>query len=272
MRDLRRKKHPSGSCPQEMGIAAPSEREAAVRALHDAWTERLVEGLHLCPFARASREQGRSAVHLWEGEVPGAAGDARVEDALAQFFLACLADAKAEVVQVIVPGLSIEPLVWEKVAKAYHALLRPLHPDGGWAVAAFHPQAPFGVSSAAALVPLFRRSPFPTIQWLRLSVLERVREGREDHDRYVAPGTPEFLAILSTPPRPGVARVVAEANERTAYRVGIERIVDEQEALAIAGAMAYPTSEYSSDPFVRAGSVTGSLPREGSDFAVPEEE
>jgi hypothetical protein len=179
MRDLRRKKHPSGSCSQEAGIAAPSEHEAAVRALHDAWTERLVEGLHLCPFARASREQGRSAVHLWEGEVPGAAGDARVEDALAQFFRACLADEKAEVVQVIVPGLSIEPLVWEKVAKAYHALLRPLHPDGGWAVAAFHPKAPFGVSSAAALVPLFRRSPFPTIQWLRLSVLERVREAAQ---------------------------------------------------------------------------------------------
>lgn len=223
-----------------LGARDVAEDDVRVLALHARWTEEFVEALNLCPFARQARLQGRSPVHVLRGVVPCVPEAVDEAPAIEAAQREQLGTTDAEVVQFVFPGLRVDALAWEKIGKAWAQRLRT-HNETGWAVAAFHPDAAYGRRTAASLVPLFRRTPFPTIQWLRLDVLARVREGRNDRERFVAPGSAEFLALLHQPPKPGIAALVADANLVTAERVGIDVLEARLRALALDAVLCYPT-------------------------------
>jgi hypothetical protein len=102
-----------------------------------------------------------------------------------------------------------------------------------WAVAAFHPELPFTAASPSEAIPLFRRSPDATLQWLRLDALERVRRGRPEGD-VVLPVVPrDAAALLAQVSKPGLADVVAENNRRTADALGWEVVEERFKGLAL---------------------------------------
>jgi hypothetical protein len=62
---------------------------------------------------------------------------------------------------------------WERFAER----VRRTHADAPFLAAAFHPgyRAPDGVLDAARLVPFIRRTPDPTLQLVRASLVDRLR-------------------------------------------------------------------------------------------------
>ena len=53
------------------------------------------------------------------------------------------------------------------------------------ACAPLHPKLPFVEANMYGLVPLFRRAPDPTIQWVRLDGLEALYAGRGSDNQYL---------------------------------------------------------------------------------------
>ena len=75
------------------------------------------------------------------------------------------------------------------------------------------------------MVPLFRRSPDPTLQWISLAALERVREGRP-HGEVLLPRDPaEARALLASLERPSLADAIADTNRERAFGYGVEALV-----------------------------------------------
>lgn len=136
---------------------------AAVEALHLRFVTEVIEAGDFCPWARGARLQGRVAIDV-----------CTVVD-LEVRVRHWLTDPAVEVVQLVVPDLPDAALRWrERVA----LLERALRADGvtvPFAFAAFHPQHPGRPESVGGAIGLLRRSPFPMVQLIRLSVLDAVR-------------------------------------------------------------------------------------------------
>jgi hypothetical protein len=117
-----------------------------------------VVGFGVCPFAAPALTSGAVA--------------RRVLDDLEAAPAAIAAWAAATTVEV---GLLLFPsltLGFEAFDRAC-APLRTAHP--AFVAAVFHPEAPYQVGTAAQAVGFFRRAPDPTLQLVRVAVLDRVR-------------------------------------------------------------------------------------------------
>lgn len=79
------------------------------------------------------------------------------------------ADQQVEVALLIFPTVTMAPVAFD----AWCAPLRSAHPE--FVAAVFHPDTPYELGSPAQAVGLFRRAPDPTLQLVRVSVLDSVR-------------------------------------------------------------------------------------------------
>ncbi len=92
-----------------------------------------------------------------------------------------------------------------------------------FAMAAFHPDAAPDLGSPARLVPFIRRSPDPTIQLVRLSVLEELRRPFERGTGYVDPADLAAVeTLLAAPAKKPLHERIARSNLETVERVGVE--------------------------------------------------
>lgn len=188
-------------------------------SFNEQYNERFVEGQSLCPYAREGRKRGETQrfTHFQSGDDWGA---------LVQLFLNIASDETQVVAQVIFPDLEIEAESWiefcHHITRLGHAARR-----GGdvLANAALHPRLPYRSTSAYSLIPLFRRAPDPTIQWVRLDRLEKLYEGRAKGSTFVDPAN--LLSMLDRPAVKSLYDRVAEANLATVLGYGIERMESE---------------------------------------------
>lgn len=133
----------------------------------------VVERFGLCPWARGARESGAVERRVLAG--------LSVDATLAAF------DEVAAL-----PGALIGLLVFPEAAAATvrdaeafdrfcesvrQALARRAGGRPAMAMAAFHPRAVYSLKTPAQLVPLLRRSPDPTIQLVRFSSLDQLKNG-----------------------------------------------------------------------------------------------
>lgn len=165
-----------------------------VHRIHDRYLTEVVEGLHLCPFARRSREQGRvhRPILRCDGTRPTPADAA---NALAD---TARAHPDAEIVLLTFIGddarlatpQRFDTLVRE-IREAFNALtdVRPFfmvgfHRDGGQVAEGDTPPR----LTPDSLVPLLRRTPDPVIQCVDTETLERVRAQaqRTAHEKMIA--------------------------------------------------------------------------------------
>jgi hypothetical protein len=234
---MRPETHPSphAGLPEDARAAI----EASARAVYAEYTETIVEALNVCPFARGAREEGTSRVLVHLDPI-GLGGELEANGALVDRLAGLLDDESAEVVQVIFPGVALDAVRWERWAKALTAALRSLRAGPAiWAVAAFHPELAWSDRTPSELVPLFRRSPQPTVQWLRLDALERVREGRPDGDVALPIDAAAARRLLSRASRRPIVEVVSENNARTAARLGTAALEERLTTLARRAAVEY---------------------------------
>lgn len=203
-------------------VRAAVEREAL--RVNDRYLHEVIEAYAFCPYARPGREAGqtRRLVHF---------ADDPSLDPLVSRMVETVASG-VSVTQVILPLLDISPADFTALCARLTALGHErLGGPPTLAFAPLHPELPFG-DSAHALIPLFRRAPDPTIQWVRLDGLESIYAGRGGDDVYL-PET-EILAYLAAhaSPRPSLYDRIASTNAAMARRLGVPHVVELLAAIA----------------------------------------
>jgi hypothetical protein len=211
--------------------------EAAL-ARNEAWLRDFVEALGLCPYARPCRASGKlhRRVLLDRGGPPGSAAFAQAARAAAQavFEIEALPADSVEVALLIFPALDRALAEAAAGADAFvqlcsavrDELARPRAGAPGGAAAfycvAFHPGLPQDLADAHRAVSFIRRSPDPTLQLVRATVLEAVRG--EQGSVFVDPGSLRPEVLLAAAPPPSVSERIARANLETVRREGADRI------------------------------------------------
>ncbi len=93
--------------------------------------------------------------------------------------------------------------------------------------AAFHPDAEPDTDEPERLIPFLRRTPDPTIQLVRASVLDRVRAGTPQGTQFVDVSDLDANLEYAVPLRERIARV----NLATAERMGVAELKRRMDAI-----------------------------------------
>lgn len=184
----------------------------------------IVNALGLCPWAERARREGRVRDHVIE---------ARTESEAAEAVLAAIdaldREPSIEIGLVLLPRLELARDGFERFVATVRERDAARHPYGATtlALAAFHPEARVDLDSPERLVPLLRRTPDPTIQAVRTSVLERLRRGDGhgtalvDLDKIAA----ATLALESLEQERPLSARVAEANLVSVRALGAPELI-----------------------------------------------
>ncbi|HEX3595392.1 MAG TPA: DUF1415 family protein [Polyangiaceae bacterium] len=189
----------------------------AVRLYRRYQTE-VVEALRLCPWAERARLDGRVREHV----VLTAALDA---DAALAAMTTLSEDTSVDIGLLIFPRLRVgfadfERFVSDLVTK--DAERRELG-TAPFALAAFHPWARADLSEPERTIPFLRRTPDPTIQLVRYTVLESVREGFNEGTQFIDVRVLTTLDLTRENTLPLRERI-ARSNHRTVTRLGVEAV------------------------------------------------
>jgi hypothetical protein len=178
----------------------------------------IVEELGLCPWAEHARRTGRVLEQVLLAETPD------VEPALAAI-QAVVGRPEIEILLLIFPRLGLDRRGFEHYLGAIREADAALYELGGipFAMAAFHPDAEPELDEPERLIPFLRRTPDPTIQLVRRSVLERVRAHSPEGTGFVD------LRLLGTNPSllaqpPSLRERIAAANLGTVLNVGVDAV------------------------------------------------
>lgn len=187
-------------------------------ARNDRYLREFIEALHICPYARGCRETGR--LHrevLLDRELDATRVAAQIQNLDGQ--------AQVEIGLLIFPLLNVTAQAFERFIRDVRARYevgrtQPI----AYFIVAFHPDLPQQFKNPDIAVRFMRRSPDPTIQLVRPSAIERVRQGARDPEalsghiaeaglRAVLAAGPERVAALlsslrAPPPAPGAAETV----------------------------------------------------------------
>lgn len=180
---------------------------------NDAYLE-VVESHALCPFARACRERGR----LHRVVVPG--DGTALDDGVHAQLLALEAGGDLEAVEVallLAPDFSAGAHAFEALAaRARQRVGSALGRPPAFFVVAFHPDLPGSDADAHRLVGLLRRTPDPTLQVVRASVLDALRGATVADKVYVDPADGAALAAATRQaPAQSLSERIAAANLAT---------------------------------------------------------
>jgi nitrite reductase/ring-hydroxylating ferredoxin subunit len=233
--------------------------EVAALEANDSYLTTFLEPGSFCPFSKGGRKRGQTArfVHRTEST--------EVEPLLARM-LEVARDPSKLVIQVIVPLVEVEPAAWSAFCRALteagNDRLRGESPDGGdiLAVAPLHPELPYTTRSPYSLIPLFRRTPDPTIQWVRNDALEALYRGRTGDTVFIDPA--EVLSAVARPPAPDLFTRIAESNVKMAQRLGIAEVERTLRELAAVARERYARIVLGADPARGAVAVQGAVAEE----------
>jgi hypothetical protein len=199
--------------------------EALVREtvrLYRRYAIEIVELFGFCPYAERARLEARSAEIVVLDETLDVPRGLRHVETLA-------ADPKVEVAFLIFPLVRVDRVELGRFVER----LRSEHQrrDGGLVLTmeGFHPEGALDASSTGRVVPFLRRTPDPTIQLTRLSVLQHVRRATPSGTGYVDPLRIDLRTLLSQPAEVAVSDRIAQTNLETvrARSAEIARVIEE---------------------------------------------
>lgn len=199
--------------------AGCDEIEAETLRLNRRYLEEVVERFVLCPWARSARHDGHVAECVFQQEFPDDFAPSlttidTLEGAL-----------EIEVALFIYPRLALGRLDFEHFARGLRAIDADRYEPGQapFAMAAFHPDALPHLDDPERLIPFLRRSPYPTLQLVRTTVLERVRGDESEGTAFL---DLDLLGVagLSMPPTPTLRERIAKRNLDTVRTEGVETV------------------------------------------------
>jgi hypothetical protein len=192
-----------------------SELEREVLRLNRRYLDEVVEAFALCPWALRARLDGQVSERVFTHESP----DFFAESLSALGALAREIDV--EIGLFIYPRLRLSRLDFEHFVRRLRTIDEERHPVGEvpLAMAAFHPDAEPDLEEPERLIPYLRRSPYPTIQVVRRTALDRVRGGTDEGTAYLDLSLVGSLDVHQ-PVSPPLRERIARANLATVKRVG----------------------------------------------------
>jgi hypothetical protein len=162
------------------------------RRVNTRYVEEVVIGWDLCPWAARAWQDGQVVQRVFT--------DAALDPAAA-FIDELAANSEAAIGLAIFPRVACTVGAWERFAEQ----VRRARAGAPFLVAAFHPdyRPADGSLDAARLVPLIRRTPDPTLQLVRASLIDRLGSdvsggvGRTNLATVTARGLPALDALLA---------------------------------------------------------------------------
>jgi hypothetical protein len=161
------------------------------------YVEEIVIGWGLCPWAARAWNDGQVARRVFTAAQPDVT-------AVAAFIAELAAKADAAIGLAIFPHVACNVGAWEKFAEQVR------RGGGAFLTAAFHPDygtpdeaGGDGPLEPARLVPFIRRTPDPTLQLVRASLIDGLRGdvsdevARDNHATIAARGVPALEALLT---------------------------------------------------------------------------
>jgi len=193
-----------------------TEYEREVLRLNRRYLTEVVERFSLCPWALRARLDGTVAERVLSQD------SAEIFSPSLETLHALDARSELEIGLFIYPKLELGRLEFEHFVRRLRELDDARYPVGEvpFAMAAFHPDAAPVVEDAERLIPFLRRSPFPTIQVVRRTALDRVR-GAADEGTAFLDLTLVASLDLHQPVTTPLRERIANANLATVTRVGV---------------------------------------------------
>lgn len=193
--------------------------------LYARYQTEFVEAFDLCPWAKRARLDGHVDVQVCLDQT------LRVQAVLDQLDV-WVANEATEIGILIFPACQVERDELERFATQCMAAdaARLGLQSAEFVLAAFHPQAPLQLEPPERLVPFLRRSPDPTLQFVRTRALQRVRRGETSGTQFVDPSTLD-LSVLLKGSGPSLRERIMAANRDTFQRVGVAVVNDALEAV-----------------------------------------
>lgn len=195
-----------------MRVVDPWAREAV--RVYRRYQLEIVEACGLCPWAERARLDGRVRERVILGEP--------LADALG-YIGELAADEGVEIGLLLFPKLTIDRTGFDRFIAKLQDADRDRHPLGEipFMFAAFHPDAAADLSHPERLIPFLRRTPDPTIQLVRASVVDRMRTRVPHGTQFFDP------SLLDAPPLdsgPELREKIAQTNMATVKRMGVEEL------------------------------------------------
>jgi hypothetical protein len=200
-------------------MTTPTE---AALSRNDRYIREFVEALHLCPYAKHCREGGKLHRRVLFSQEPAAV--------LAQIReVEALPAESVEVALLIFPAARANGLESARDFDEFASDLRNriLDAHGGnppFYCVAFHPDLPRDLLDAHRAVQFIRRSPDPTIQLVRASVLKAVRGSNDGGTRIVDVSKLSLEELMAIASPLSLADRIAEANLEMLKREDPDRL------------------------------------------------
>lgn len=195
--------------------------EAIALEANDRYLETFLEPHSFCPFSRGGRKRGLTTRVVCLATSLDVTPWLELMEALA-------ADESKVVAQLIFPAIDVTADAWSRfcheLTTAGNERMRARVGKGAevYAVAPLHPELSYRTKSPYTLIPLFRRTPDPTVQWVRLDALEKLYEGRSAKTVFV--DVSELEAFLAAPQKKPLFDRIAETNQQMAERLGVAEL------------------------------------------------
>lgn len=195
-----------------------TDEQALARS--DRYLREFVEELRLCPYARPCRESGRLHRRVLRSRDDALPAIQRIE---------ALPEEAVEVALLIFPD---EPACGEQSARDFVSFCAGLrermfaaHPgDAPFYCVAFHPDLPRDLLDAHRAVQFIRRSPDPTLQLVRASVLRAVRGDNDGGSRYLDAAKLSLEEAMALVSPLSLAERISETNFATLQREEPDRL------------------------------------------------
>lgn len=192
-------------------------RRESVR-LYERYQQELVESLNLCPWAKRARLDGNVRIEV-------SVQRDRTAEHVFHAIDSWAVDTRIEIGLVLFPRLDLDRVDFERFVAELVAADARRHElvSAPFAFAAFHPQATPDTTKPERLIPFWRRSPDPTLQLVRLSALERVRQADPPGTRFIDPKTFDF-SLLKLPKPVSLRQKISQANHETLNQLGLQEV------------------------------------------------
>jgi hypothetical protein len=189
----------------------------ATLEVYERYAVEVVERYGFCPWARSARTSNLVGLHVIFSSDPQ-----DFDESLALLSELCRAPDASDVALFIYPLLDLDRLGFEDYVRRLRRRAEEASPRlDAFATAAFHPAAEADLSHPDKLVPYVRRSPDPTLQLLRNTVISGIKGLVRDTEFLdVSALSLEDLAALREPPAKPLRERIAEENLTTVRDVG----------------------------------------------------
>ncbi|MDX2055976.1 MAG: DUF1415 family protein [Polyangiaceae bacterium] len=133
-------------------------------------------------------------------------------------------DPNVEVALLLLPKLELDRTAFDRFAQKVRQALETSEYRAVFALAAFHPFAEPIRRTSESFIPFLRRTPDPTLQLVRYSLLERVREGTPQGTHFLDVHTLDLASLTSLREEKSLREKISDHNLEQAEAVGIARL------------------------------------------------